>query len=111
MQGAYTFSFISVSCQYCVKLKSCGVELFTEILYLSTFFSQSYHPVMFPVTTAVMVVLTVAVLTAISLVGVVFYVLAVLSITLLCPFLFVRLQRLKKLGTVSPLMCVVFFFQ
>jgi phosphatidylinositol glycan class C protein len=57
---------------------------------------KDYHTAVFPLTTVAMVVFTVAILSAISLVGVVFYILGVLSITFLCPLLFVRLQHLKN---------------
>ena len=63
------------------------------------------HSSVFPVTTVVIVALTSVVLAAISLTGVVFYGLSVLTLTFICPLLFVRLQHLKKCVCVCVCVC------
>ena len=72
----------------CVCVKDCSV--------VPLLLSQSYHSSSLPLMTMAMVVLTSAILATISLTGVVFYGLAVFSLTFVCPLLFVRLQHLKK---------------
>jgi phosphatidylinositol glycan class C protein len=57
---------------------------------------KAYHSSLLPLMTLAMVALTSAILASISLTGLVFYGLAVFSLTFVCPLIFVRLQHLKN---------------
>lgn len=92
-------------CRMCINLYLQNLRTIQHILHnhiqlclerITSIFMQTRYPSLLPVMTLALVLVTSPLLATISGTGLVFYLLAVFSVTFLCPTWLFRLQHLKK---------------
>lgn len=100
-QRASVYAWLSFCALICTHKIYVQFSKFCTIIYLclnrtTSLFVQTRYPSLLPVMTLALVLVTSPLLATISVTGLVFYLLAVFSVTFLCPTWLFRLQHLKK---------------